>query len=78
MSLGRYLSLSVLIFFIGIFALYSGINRVPFRQAPHQEHQQKQEHQGNHGLAPREQLSAGGVNLAFLEQNRKGGEPRVL
>ncbi|SEO85702.1 hypothetical protein [Propionispora vibrioides] len=53
MTLGRYFIVAAIIFFIGLTALYVGVNRPPFRQTP------QQEHTGNHhGTAPTEKTTA--------------------
>lgn len=39
MKLEKFLVFALLLFFLGITALYTGINRVPFRQAEPGSHQ---------------------------------------
>ena len=80
MSLGRYFVLAVLFFFLGIFVLSSGVNRVPFRQTPQPEHQNHQDHQGKqHGFIFREQPAADGMVVTYQSlTTSKGGEQRVL
>lgn len=38
MTLKRYTWLAIALFLIGVFTLYCGFNRVPFRQAPAHSH----------------------------------------
>jgi len=38
MTLQRYSVFAIILFLIGVFTLFSGFNRAPFRQTPNQEH----------------------------------------
>lgn len=38
MTLERYTVFAIVLFLLGVFILYSGFNRAPFRQTPNHEH----------------------------------------
>lgn len=62
MTLGRYMVFAIVFFLAGLMALYVGVNRVPFRQAPQPERPAKQ-----HGQAPLDRITAGKI---FCLQDR--------